>query len=145
MKALFLILLMPVCAVGQSVSVSPVSMKAWGKTPSMSEIQAEYKGLAIHYFHSWRESPLLYEENIVNVQGSFGLSYSRSVRFIHGGVMYTGSNFPIDKGTRINFMLGLHYDFGAFTIEYRHYSNGLGLLHDINPGVDFLSLRVSID
>ena len=144
MKAIILILLFPVCGVAQSVTMSPLSVNLWGKTPNMAHIGFEWKGIGLDYFHSWDTGNIIYEGEVTTINTTLVTSYSQRIKFVRVGVMYAFNKFPLETGTNLNFIAGLYYDFGPISIEYNHYSNGFGLLHKINPGVDFIGVRFKL-
>lgn len=132
------ILLFPVCSFGQSISLSPMSFHAWGKTPSMSEFSVEYKNFGVHYFHNWREK--IYKREGVT-RSSFALSYSVPVEFTRVGVLYFSSKYPIDNAVHLNFFIDVGFWIDDFRFSYKHVSNGFGLRSHVNPGVDFITIK----
>jgi hypothetical protein len=141
MKYTIIILLFPIYASAQSVTYAPMSMKMWGTTPSMGSLSVEYKGFEAHYFAPFITS--IYEEKY-KTQSSFAVSYKYGTNWLKGGVMYAFSDFPIESGSRLNFIIELGYNFNRFGLYYRHISNGFGIQNRLNPGVDHFVIRVSL-
>lgn len=126
----------------QSVTMSPLSMKGWGTTPDMAQVAVQYEGFGVHYFHNWNEHIYNYEGI---TQPSFAVSYSpiRLKHFEFGG-MFSFNKLPVTTATNLNFILSAVLPIDNFDILYTHISNGFELLHDTNPGMDFISVRINL-
>lgn len=143
MKYLLFTLLLTSTAYGQSISVSPTSVMAWGRAPSTILIEAEYKDLSV--------VGLLPTEKKIDDNGNIykgyflGIFYSPvqigNDLYAKGSVGYFHRKFPTDTGTMLNFRLQIGYKYKSFGIEYSHISNGFKLRDKFNVGVDNISIK----
>lgn len=157
----FILLLMPAVGYGQdfSVSVAPYSFKFWGAVDGATSVGAEYKlsflfnsenspfyppVAGVHYFHQWDKRSYLPEKG-GSVTKTSSLVFSIipvNVKYARLGGIVAQKNFPLSRSPRAHFYLQAVIPFGRFDIRYTHISNGFGILHDINPGLDTLSLHI---
>lgn len=129
----------------QSVSFAPLSFKSLGSTPSMGAVTVEHKGFGLHYFYNYTEKVWTDGEVQSNTRSAFGLSYAPLRRdWVQAGAILFHRSFPVEKAVQFNFYFELGWMFGPVGVYYRHVSNGFGLLHDVNPGVDHILMRVQL-
>lgn len=152
---LILIILVPAVVFGQdfSVSFAPTSFALWGTTTGGSNISAEYRIsgvfgspiIGINYFHQ-RDKQGLYELNgVEGIQKTQTVGVSiipLNFKYVQGGMVFTGKEFPMTYHVKRNFILRLVVPVNRFEIRYSHISNGFGLFHDINVGYDAISVAV---
>lgn len=154
---LIIIILVPGVGFGQnlSVGVAPYSFKFWGTTTGTSSVYAEYEFSGIfgspivgaYYFHQWDKKGVyrLNDGRGIKKTQTVGLAFTPiNLRYIHAGIILTGKEFPMSQHVRRNFMISLVLPINRFEIKYIHISNGFGLLHDINLGLDTISLSIRI-
>ncbi|MEX2600876.1 MAG: hypothetical protein WD355_04465 [Balneolaceae bacterium] len=151
MRTILFLLLFPVTIYSQSLSVSPTSFKGWGQTPGMSELSVSYKNVSIHYFYVYRTYYGYYRHRGELVyaghsQSTFAISYLPVSIYdiVRAGVMLSEKNFPLENGAKLNFWLEGGVDIGRFRISYVHISNGFGILHELNPGMDTIRFTVNL-
>lgn len=141
---LLLFTLLPATALAQSVTIAPLSMQVWGKTPSVSMASVEWKGIGVHYIYSSKETAI-YNSEPVHMYDGPAVSYSRKIAgILQLGAIATPRPMPISSASHINAIVGLHYRFGVASVGYRHISNGFGLLNSTNPGMDHLFLTIHL-
>lgn len=141
---LLLFTLLPATALAQTVTVAPLSMQVWGKTPDVSMASVEWKGVGLHYIYSSRETAI-YNSEPVDMYNGPAVSYSRKIAgILQLGAIATPRPMPISSASYINAIVGLYYRFDWASIGYRHISNGFGLLHRTNPGMDHLILQIHL-
>lgn len=64
---------------------------------------------------------------------------------LNAGAGVFNRKYPTNQGAYLNFTIELYYNItNHISIGYEHISNGFGLLHDLNPGVDNFSLKISL-
>ena len=138
-----IILLFPISLSAQSVSVSPTSFLAWGRTSDTILAEVEYKGLsAIGLFPTSKDI----DKNGNIYEGYFfGVFYSpfqigKSL-YAKGSLGYFHRKFPTESGAMLNFRLQIGYKYKSFGIEYSHISNGFKLRNKFNAGIDNISLK----
>lgn len=138
--------LIPVSVMGQSISVSPISFKAWGTTPAMSELAVTYEDIGVHYFHAWGDHYYMLHETPLKTTSAWAISYTpvRLKDAFKGGIIIADREFPIERGSFFNFLLDIGFDVRYFRISYQHISNGFGLLNPINPGIDTIKMTVKL-
>lgn len=164
MKKILLALLLavlstPVNAQNFSVSVAPYSFKLWGVVDRASSVGIDYKlpflynkennlfrapVIGLHYFHQWdrniyrtkkKKSKTIKTSTIALSLVPLDLKYFRL-----GGII-AKNNFPLSLSPRTNFYVQLVLPIKQFDVRYTHISNGMGFTHDVNPGLDTLSLH----
>lgn len=151
MRTILILLVFPTVMYSQSISISPTSFKGWGQTPGISELSVSYKNVSIHYFYAYRKYYGYYEqggelEYAGHSQSTFAISYIpvNIYDVVRAGVMLTEKGFPLENGTKLNFWLEGGVDVNRFRLSYVHISNGFGILHTINPGMDLIRLTVNL-
>jgi len=158
MKKILLILLCilsPSIVVGQefSVSVSPQSVKAWGIVEDAVGFSAVFAIpvagnpiVGVHYFHS-RDSKndyiLASSGRLVRKTSTLAASILPiNLNYVRVGGMYTARSFPVSESPKFSFVVQAAIPISFFEVRYTHMSNGFGILHDINPGIDFISFAI---
>lgn len=152
-KLLILVLLgLPVIGISQSISVSPMSIRAWGRVPDVSAMSIEYKDFGIHYFHVHESRHFGRSvRGIVTLDGgfsqsAFAVSYKpvKIGKVFKGGVLLSNNRFPTDKSNRVNFILDVGYPLFGARLSYVHVSNGFGIFNRVNPGLDRIKLTIPL-
>jgi hypothetical protein len=144
LQCIFLILFLAVHTHSQSLGISPYSFKAIGGIHSTSEIFFLYEQFGIHYFHTWDHNQFQTEEDKIITQKSSSLAVSFTpvrLTYFNAGAIYFKNRFPVTIGNRLHFMLALSLPLDRLTISYKHISNGFGLIYELNPGIDTISLQ----
>lgn len=132
-------------ALSQSVGISPSSHKLWGDTRDMSEFYFEYKFVGVHYFHNWDDKRYTLDgsDRIIRQTSAFAFSITPlDLTYFRAGMILFDRRFPVDIGSRAQFLLEASLPIRRFTISYRHISNGFGMFNEINPGVDSFSVKI---
>lgn len=143
MKYLLLAFLFTTPLYGQSVSVSPTSIVAWGRTSSTILVDAEYKDFSLIGLFATESDT----DNIGRVyEGTFiGLFYSPihigNTLYAKGGAGWFHRKFPTFSGAAFNFRLQVGVKISSFSLEYSHISNGFKIRGKFNTGIDNISLR----
>ncbi len=135
-------MLLPISVQAQSIGVGH-SVKFWGQAKNMIEVSISHNDFGLHYFHSFDDSQRYFKGKIPMGKkiDSFALSWAPlKYKFIYSGVMVSNKKYPVEKGSYINFVVGIEIPVKRFTISYKHTSNGFGIQNEINVGVDFISL-----
>jgi len=157
-KILFLILSLfssQVYAQDLSIGIAPASFPLWGTTTGASSVYAEYEFSGIfgspivgaYYFHQWDKKGVyrLNDGRGIKKTQTVGVAFTPiNLRYIRAGMILTEKEFPMSQHVRRNFMISLVLPINRFEIKYIHISNGFGLLHDINLGLDTISLSIQI-
>jgi hypothetical protein len=133
-----------VSAKAQSLSVGQ-SVIFWGAIDKSVSVSTEYKRIGIHYFHNFDDRLYEHETGVeVKKTSSFAISALplKISHFHFGGIAFM-NRFPIENATHFNFLIEARFPIDRITLSYRHISNGFGLLHEVNPGIDFISLSYS--
>ncbi len=144
LPAVFLILITADGSRCQSLGVSPYSFKAIGGVQATSELYFQYEWVGVHYFHAWDNEKFITEEDQIITQKSSSLALSVSPlqnTHFNAGVIYFKNKFPVTVGNRLHFMLSLSLPLDRITISYKHISNGFGLIYEMNPGLDTISVQ----
>lgn len=154
MKKILLILFCvatPSVVTGQdfSVSVAPYSFKFWGQVTGTASVSVDYtipvKGkpvLGVHYFHKGAKKGY---GIIDRTTSTFGLSYlPLSYKIFSFGLIGTVNGFPTYHSSHVNFLAKINIPVGNATLSYSHISNGFGLQHGMNYGIDFVSVSYRI-
>ncbi len=142
---IFLILSAAAVSHAQSLGVSPYSFKAIGGVQATSEIFFQYEWIGIHYFYAWDKEKFITEEELMITQKSSSPALSVSpfqFTYFSAGMIYFKDKFPVTIGNRLHFMLSLSLPLDRFTISYKHISNGFGLIYEMNPGLDTISIQI---
>ena len=150
-----LIMLAPAAEFGQdlSVGIAPASFSLWGTTTGTSSVYAEYEFSGIfgspivgaYYFHQWDKKGVYRLNDVRGIKKTqtVGLAFTPlNLRYVRAGMILTGKEFPMSHHVRRNFMISLVLPINRFEIKYIHISNGFGLFHDINVGLDTISLSI---
>jgi hypothetical protein len=146
---IILFLLLPISVSAQSVGVGH-SVKFWGQTESMIDVNVAYDDFTLHYFHPLIDDYYIVEKNNTllrsgNLNNSFALSWNPlKYKFISSGVMISNNKYPVEKGSHVNFIISIEIPIKMFSVSYKHISNGFGIQNPINIGVDFLSVKYSL-
>ena len=147
----------PLFAQDFSVGVAPYSFKFWGAVDGASSITVDYRMsfidlpgfmeppiIGAHYFYQW-------DKKIYNSAAAGPVTKTTTtaisltplnLKYFHLGGIAATSRFPISKTPKVNFYLQAVLPVWRFELRYTHISNGFGLLYDLNPGFDTLSLHV---
>ena len=137
-KLAFLLLVFPAYVNAQSFSFAPQSMDFWGGATNITEISFSYNDISVHYFKAFVGKDVYNNPN----QSTFAISYKPiKYKFAKLGGIVSNNTFPNKNGTNANFILELEYRIKQVGISYKHISNGFGLLHHSNLGMDNISLR----
>lgn len=131
-------------ALSQSIGISPASHKLWGETRDISEFYLEYKFVGVHYFHNWDDTRYQRDgsDEVIEQTSAFALSVTPvDLTYFRAGMIVFDRRFPVDIGSRAQFLLEASLPIRRFTISYRHISNGFGMFNEINPGVDSFSVK----
>lgn len=142
MKTLILLLL-PITAMAQSVSVSSPSFSLWGSSEQMAHISVEYKKFEVHYFHYMQDqNPRANNHHL----STMGISYKPiSIKgILNFGFMVSHKPFPTAKSVRTNFIVDLGLNIDRFRIYYMHISNGFGIQGGYNDGYDSITLKIRL-
>lgn len=155
-----LLLSLTVIAHGQTISVSPTSIPLWGQIRQTAKISIEYKDFELVGVHAFED---YYDTEMTPVQKSNGyvikrpgkyegtyiglfytpLDYSYRGFEVDAGAGFWNRKFPTRHGVRFHFTLSLSYmitdDIG---VGWSHMSNGFGVIDNLNPGLDHLSIKV---
>lgn len=164
MKKLLLILLLAfvstaVSAQNFSVSFAPYSFKLWGVVDRATSVGIDYKlsflynrenslfrppVAGLHYFHQWDRTVyrITHREWETTKTSTVALSLvPLDLKYFRLGGIVAKNNFPLSLSPRANFYLQLVLPVKRFDIRYTHISNGMGFTHEVNPGLDMLSLH----
>lgn len=147
----------PLYAQDFSVGVAPYSFKFWGAVDGASAITVDYRmsfinlpGLmeppviGAHYFYQWDKT--VYNSSVagsVTKTTTTAISLTPlNLKYFHLGGIAATDGFPVSKTPKINFYLQAILPVWRFELRYTHISSGFGLLYDLNPGFDTLSLHL---
>jgi len=142
MRYLLLILLLPATSMAQSGGVGH-SFKFWGQTEKTTEINVSHNNLTFHYFHNNSVRHYYKDGNKYEVvrTSTPAISFTPiNVKFISFGFIISPKKFPTVRSSNANFIIKAKIPVGKLSLYYTHISNGFGLLHDVNPGVDLISI-----
>lgn len=147
----------PLQAQDFTVGVAPYSFKFWGAVDGATALSADYKmsfielpGIldspvaGIHYFHQWDKT--IYNSSIAGrvtktTTAALSLTPVNLGYFRLGGIFST-HGFPVSRTPKSNFYLQAVLPLRRFEVRYTHISSGFGVLYDLNPGFDTVSLHV---
>jgi hypothetical protein len=112
----------------------------------MVNVNVSYNDFGFHYFHSINNDELYFVPNGAYAgkqTNTFAISWTPlKYKYIYSGVMVSNKKYPVEKGTHVNFVIGIELPFNRFSISYKHISNGFGIQNPINMGVDFITLHI---
>lgn len=152
MKKLLLILfLIPISLNAQSISIGH-SVKFWGSSEEFIDITAKYKGFGFHIYKNYtvekwqtkyEESGLSYRFKNKNVyKSTLAISYTPiKTKYLNLGGIFSNNNFPTYNDIKIHFYIEGIIPINKVSIVYKHISNGFGLFHKPNYGIDTLSIQ----
>lgn len=134
----------PMALRAQQIAVSPVSVPLWGRAPHTSKLAVSYHDVELVVLYAFCNG-------ITDLQGApyeglfYGLFWTPINidlwRFrLEGGAGYM-TKYPTKNGTHLLFTAKVTYRINDWLgARYSHISNGFGLLNELNPGLDAISL-----
>lgn len=138
------------------------SVPLWGKTVETAEISIQYNRISVYYFHNYTVHPepievlnytylFLYvpeqrEPKPVIRTSSVAISYTiLDKKYFKFSPTFTLNNFPTPEASKVNFILEIRLPIkDRISINYKHLSNGFGLLNKNNVGYDSFSITFKI-
>lgn len=150
----------PVSNTNLSFSVSPFSVKLFGKAPSTMKVSAQYGIFKVEFLHTFKKAYLPMGvgwrhghpyRKVETYSGSwfgvFAMPIQANLDNIHiqAGAGWLFRKFPFDIGQHLHFMAEVSYMFADHLgIKFSHESNGFGILNPINVGLDNISLKIKL-
>lgn len=131
-----------------TIAISPCSLPIWGKTPSIARYSFEYNIFEVVYLHAY---DILYDpkggamnrENYAIFIKPIHYEYKRLS--IAGGIGYYLKGMPTVNCNNINFQFQVDWNLTRnFGIRYTHNSDGFGVFNWINPGLDNISITITL-
>ena len=151
MKSLLFILLFPISVYGQ-IGIGH-SVPLWGKTVETAEISYQVDRFSVHYFWNYSDYSVPTPESFLHKQDDLRVKRTSSLVVSYAIVDYKHlkfspafafNNFPTPKSSRVNFIIELRLPItNNLSINYKHLSNGFGILNKENVGYDSFSLRLN--
>lgn len=133
---------------GQSISISPTSIVAWGAAPETARAVISYKAVSLVIISANPEQRWVDREGNQYKGVHAGLfvhpvNWSAKGFYVRPGVGLLHKPFPTRIGTRLNFSIeaGIHLT-TWLSFSYSHMSNGFGIANPENPGLDNINLTI---